>query len=218
MNWGVEAAALALVGAALWGCTEAVATPTAYEGQRPLCTAGYATAFQAELDQCQKDYERDQSCAGIASFTGQLQNRPTTVESRLTQTQFSDHLISAGGETVRGEMQFEGRSPYYFFSLSMRNVGGPIDGTKNDYQLRIGGGEGTLETEDALNNDVVEGKIDVYAAGQSIRFVGDSGQLIISRQQATEEAGRFQMTLHNSTDSLEGCFYAFATSTNRNFN
>jgi hypothetical protein len=186
------------------GCSVSVENPPAFEAERFLCAAEYADQWQAELDDCREAYEDDQSCGGLISFSGTLEGKDVTVDSRITGNEFIDRVMIEGGE-IREQIALYGKSPYFHFSFQWRELGGDLLGGADDRELGFGGSPDPL---DVLGDDLARSSLRMTVGADSRAFAFRSGSLSIELQRPEEQSATFDAELA-AGDSLSGCFHAF---------
>src|SRR5690349_13405905 len=89
----------------LAACASPLDAPSAYIGERFLCTPENAAEFQALSSMCRETYLLDGSCAGFASMKGQLGGQPFVVDGPLVDAFYvydAAHPTTVSGVTARG--------------------------------------------------------------------------------------------------------------------
>jgi hypothetical protein len=71
------------------------------------------------VEDCRRRYERDESCAGLISFEGLLEDQPVTLDAEVSKTEFVD-AIEADGSAIRDNVKIYGRTPYFLFTLQLK--------------------------------------------------------------------------------------------------
>lgn len=188
------------------GCAMPVENPPVYESQRFLCADEHSDAWRDAVDDCHEDFERDQSCAGVLSFTGQLEGEAVTVESLLGTTEFLDLRADGEGSELRQELKLKGASPYFQFVFSWLDIGGDLTGEADDRTLH----HGTAEDRDTvLDDDRVRTAFRLTVGGESRALTPREAELTTERQRIDEHVATFNADFGASGDYLEGCFHAF---------
>jgi hypothetical protein len=191
---------------AVAGCAMPVENPSVYEAQRFLCAEEHAGALQDAIEDCRDDFERDESCAGVLSFTGQLEGEPITVESRLASSEVLDLRSDGEGSEIREELKLSGSSPYFHFTISWLDIGGDLTGGADDRTLQYGAAR---DRGEALQDDRVSVSLRMTVGGESRAFTPRQGELITELQRLDEHAAAFSADFA-ADDHLDGCFHAFA--------
>lgn len=188
------------------GCAMPVENVPVYESQRFLCADEFAETLRETVEDCQEDFERDESCAGVLSFKGQLEGEAITVESMLGTSEFIDLRADGEGSEVRQEIKLSGSSPYFHFVFSLLAIGGDVDGGADDRTLQFGSGS---ENEDALADDMVNASFRMTVGGESRALTPREGEVTSELQRLNEHSATFSADFGASGDYLDGCFHAF---------
>lgn len=198
----------ALVALALAGCAMPVENEPVYASQRFLCADELSDELRDEIEDCRDAFERDGSCAGIMSFTGQLEGEAITVESVLESSEFLDLRAEGEGSELRQELKLSGSSPYFSFILSWLDIGGALDGDGDDRTLQYGARGSGMTT---LEDDFVRAALRMTVGGESRAFTPREGEITSQLQRLDEHAAVFSADFGASGDYLDGCFHAFPT-------
>jgi hypothetical protein len=192
---------------AIAGCAMPVENPSVYDAQRFLCAEEHDGALRDAIEDCRNDFERDESCAGVLSFAGELEGEPITVESRLLSSEFIDQRLDGEGSEIRQELKLSGRSPYFHFTLSWLDLGGDLTGGADERTLRFGAAP---DPDEAFQDDRVRASLRMTVGGESRAFTPREGELTTERQRLDEHSAEFSADFAPG-EYLEGCFHAFAS-------
>jgi hypothetical protein len=197
---------LAFVAACAFGsaaCAAPVENEPAYASERFLCGAPNAELWQDAVERCRVRYERDASCAGMISFEGTLEDQPVTLDAEVGRSQFVD-APSPAGPTLRSNVKIYGRTPYFQFTLQLKEIGGEVGGGPRT--LQIGGAP---QPDELLTDSIVRPSFRMSVGGDSKDLAGQSGELEVERQTEDEEAGAFSMQFRTPGARIDGCFHVF---------
>ena len=186
----------ALLGAASCG---PLPLESAYDTQRGICAD--PELFEELLEECRARWQADASCGGVLGFAGQLQGTPVIVESELLIARFAQVERLAGGAIERGNLQLTGRSPYFEYTFSLKDIGGDLLGSAS-----------TLEVGPSISYDdeIVEVALRLATGAESDDIPALSGQLLTEVQGLDEHVASFVLEFEGG-DAIEGCFHALAT-------
>jgi hypothetical protein len=188
------------------GCVAPVETEPAYASEHFLCGPESEQQWMDEVEDCRVRYEDDESCAGVISFEGLLEDIPVALDGEVSKAEFVD-AIDGDGAALRDAVKIYGRTPYFLFTLQLKEIGGEtLDAQERT--LRVGRADGPLEE---LTDETVRPSLRMSVAGDSADLAGRSGELVIERQSASEQAGTFALRFGSAGDELDGCFHVFAT-------
>jgi len=190
----------------LLGCNVAIENPPAYDAERDLCAAKGAKEWDALLESCREEFEADGGCAGLISFTGQLENEALTVDSELGINEFFDR-VTVDGVEIRQQIKLHGRSPYFVFAFEFRGLGGELSDEDQQRSLSFGSGTGDFES---LDDELVRGALRMTVGGETKAFAPRRGNLTIAHQAQDEQSATFEADFGTAGDHLTGCFHAFA--------
>lgn len=188
------------------GCVAAVESEPAYAEERFLCAADAAREWSDAIDDCRRRYERDASCGGVISFEGLLEDHLVTVDAEVSKAEFVD-FVDADGASLRDNVKIYSRSPYFLFSLQLKEIGGATVAAEQR-TLRVGN---TLDPTEKLTDAIVRPSFRMSVGGDSADLAGREGELVVERQNENEQAGSFTLGLGAGDDQIDGCFHVFAT-------
>jgi hypothetical protein len=204
---GAPLAGLLMVGLA-GGCVGSFSTPSAYQDQVYLCDPDHATQFQALANSCQGG----QSCAGVLSLTGMLQEKPLTIGTTLTSGQY--FLVQQPGSSVQlwDEAKLSGASPYFDFIFHLKSIGGTVGQNPGPARtLVINGVAPSLKN--ALDDDQVQAGqlLEVSNVSDDLPGLTNSGTVVVTSISMWELKGTFHGQFGGAIDVVDGCFDMFPT-------
>ena len=187
-------------------CAAPVESEPAYADERFLCGADSASEWTDAVDDCRRRFERDASCGGVISFEGVLEEHLVTVDAEVSRTEFVD-FMDADGTALRDNVKIYSRSPYFSFSLQLKEIGGATM-AEGERTLRVGS---TADPSEKLTDAVVRTSFRMSVGGESSDLASRDGELVVERQTESEQAGSFALEFRAESDQIDGCFHVFAT-------
>lgn len=175
----------------------------AYDTQRDICAD--PDLFAELIEACRSRWQADGSCGGVIGFTGELQGVPVIVESELLITRFAQVERLEDGAIERGDMSLTARSPYFEYTLSLKDIGGALLGAESGQSLAVG-------PSASYDDDTVEVALRLATGAESEDIAASSGQLLTEVQGQDEHVASFVLEF-DADSAIEGCFHALATET-----
>lgn len=186
----------------LYGCGP-LPTESAYSQQRDICGED-SELFAPRLEDCRARFQADRSCAGVIGFSGNIEGVEVIVESDLTIARLGQ-VETLAGPIVRNSVELIGRSPYFEYSLVVKDLGGGIDDPSAPPRtLSIGTAAGVWD------DDLFSAGLRLSTGAESDDLNSVAGTLVSTLQIVDEQAGQFELELE-SGDVVAGCFHAIAT-------
>ena len=186
------------------GCTSGFETESAFAEEGYLCDAESAAEWQAAVDACRAAYEDDQSCLGVISFRGTLQDVEVVMDAQLEATNFQN-VIRTNLTLSRVSVALTGFAPYFGFELTLDSIGGPIP-SNAAWPLDVGA---TVDGDMRYDDDAVHAAMRLSAGTDSSDLNFVSGTVDVEAQARDEIAGRFSLVGFREGNAIDGCFHAF---------
>lgn len=201
---------IAVAGAAL-GCAAPVETHSAYADQAYLCTDDAADALATAVASCTAAWQRDRSCGGIMSFSGQIEGNAVTVTSELDGTSFRVALPSDDETAYLDRIDSNGAGPYFRFSFKAKSLGGDAEATTATARTLTLNRTATTQPGH-LTDGVAELALRLTAGGDSADLLSldDGGVLVLDEQAPERLVGHFDARFGEATNAIQGCFTLLA--------
>lgn len=201
--------ALLLAGLLLDGCVDPLDQASAYASQRFLCTEDREAEWNELIAACDELFRADASCAGVASFSGELQGQPYVVESLLDDCSVQD-VRAEDGALIRDAVRLFGTGPYFGFRVSLEGLGGAVVAPASPQEPRaldVVGREGAAP----LYDEETTLELRVNTRGASLELAAPRGEVVVDRQTTDSQGFRISAELTQG-GTLDGCFHVRPTS------
>ena len=174
---------------AVSGCASAIDAPSAYETAKYLCDDAHRATWDAEVEACRDAHLSTQSCGGVISLRGVIDEQPVVVTLRAYDTVHSIDSLDDEGILVRAT-RAAGPTPYFGFNIVHQFY---LDGRDG-----VPSGQTSNMTLEARGGNYLVG---FNATSQSIEVLKDD-----------EVAFRLTAKLSRG-GNIEGCFHLFPMTT-----